>query len=609
MKARAIFAAAAAYLVLSLATTFPLALDPAGATVLGGDTADIYSHLWNYWWVGGSFADGTGFPLRMDLINHPTGGALFCTDGLNALYAAALQRFMGPTLVFNIVPHYELMLAALGAFLLAYSLTARASLAFIAGVAYGFSPLMLSHGLASGIFELGHNGWIPLSLMFAIRTVRHQGWLNPILGAVCSALASLSYLFCGFLLALTLGVFGIYWLVSRGRPVHFSLAPAPTQGPHPSRRSGLIRLSVLALLALALNLPLAATFLGTIRADDSILPQGVFSYRASLDEEFGPENENARACHLAEYLLPGKDRLVTTHFVNTAHHTVYLGLLVLGLTAASLAVRRRFMLFWWGLLCTGVLLSLGPYLLLAPGVHLGGPWSPLYILLFRYFPFFTLVLEPFRFAFLATLATAVMATAGAAHITRSWPRRWSTAFGITAGLIIWAEFILLSPAAWPLPRTELSTPAAYEEFANVPGEFAILELPMWREGSDLMVKEYFYWQTTHGKATAHAIHGLPPPYLLANPFTRHLLNLERDRPKFPPTGQVERVLGYFDLKEDGFDYIVLHERFFEPGALARVTEAIAFHVPDYREVGDGVRLYSLRSTAASGDPGDPRVDD
>jgi hypothetical protein len=54
---------------------------------------------------------------------------------------------------------------------------------------------------------------------------------------------------------------------------------------------------------------------------------------------------------------------------------------------------------------------------------------------------------------------------------------------------------------------------------------------------------------------------------------------------------------------------VLHERFFEPGALARVTEAIAFHVPDYREVGDGVRLYSLRSTAASGDPGDPRVDD
>jgi hypothetical protein len=589
---RAVLGVFLLYFILSLITTYPLVLHFNSNKILGDPTSDIYTHLWNYWWVKTSFAQGEGFPLRMDLINYPKGGSLFSTDALNSCSAAALQTIFSPVTTYNLITLYEIILAAAGAYCLALYLVANPYLAFSAGIIFGFSPLLLSHCFTGGVLELGHIGWLPFCLLFIFKTIREPGWKNPLLGAICFFLSFFAYVNCGFFLVIILMVLGIYWALVRGAPAAFSFEAQARTEPF---KASFLRLVVLFALALLLTLPPMLIFLNTLKVPDSILPPKLFMSRQHLTEEFGPFAEGARDSYLSDYLLPGKSHLVITHESNTFYHTVYLGWLTLGLILFSLKARKKFLGFWWALALLGLTLSIGPYLQIMPGLHLRAPLSPLYLFFFKYLPYFSYLLEPFRFAFIVNLAAAVLVPLGAYYLFLAWKPTLRNLGGISLGLLIWLEFICLSPQPYPLPETSLSTPEFYYQLAQEPESFAILELPLWRHGTNLMVREYFYWQTIHHKATAHVIYGSPPPYLEANPFTRKLLSFELENPE---RYKVEdRLLpgGFKDFKRAGFKYIILHQKFYKREALKQVENFLNLFCPSYAEQAEGLRVYRILS--------------
>ena len=99
-----------------------------------------------------------------------------------------------------------------------------------------------------------------------------------------------------------------------------------------------------------------------------------------------------------------------------------------------------------------------------------GPDAGLYSLMYRYVPAFTLLRAPARFGIVVTLALAVLAALGTAHLLRG--RRRAPAIAAALCLAAAAELISV-----PLPFREVPpTPAPYALLAHLPPG-AVAEFP------------------------------------------------------------------------------------------------------------------------------------
>ncbi|MBC7225575.1 MAG: hypothetical protein H5T59_15080, partial [Anaerolineae bacterium] len=175
---------------------------------------------------------------------------------------------------------------------------------------------------------------------------------------------------------------------------------------------------------------------------------------------------------------------------STSERTVFAGFTVLALALAGLVRRPRRQGFWWLALATFVLLALGPVLHVAGETRLGpgGVEVPLpYGLLPRLIPFMRITRSVSRFDVMVMLSLGVLAAGGLATLARA--RRRPALWGLAAIGLVCLEFL---PAPYPISPPD--TPAWYQDLAQEPGDFAILNLPMnWdRPG-------YLLYQTVHGK--------------------------------------------------------------------------------------------------------------
>lgn len=207
-------------------------------------------------------------------------------------------------------------------------------------------------------------------------------------------------------------------------------------------------------------------------------------------------------------------------------------------------------LLLWGVVCLGPVLVCG-----GAQVHLGQHAIPLPLALLYAIPYSPVahVHHPYRaVAFLVPLLAL-----GAAAAVARWPR-WLLPAMAAAML---AETALLSPAIWPLPRTDVRAPPIY---AQLSGPGAVLSWPAYKGTWN---HAYRAWQVEHGRPMAQGVNvSLTPPVQRDN-LVRDLL-FAQGRPPTPtgsraPPGatRLERpVPGQPSaLGRMGFGWLVLHE--------------------------------------------------
>ena len=184
-------AAAAAYFVITLVWTWPLARgltrdvpndfgDPLlNAWILAWDA----THLGRGWWNANIFFP---HPLALAYSEH------LLAQALSILPVYALTR--NPILCYNLVFLATFVLSGLGMFLLARELTGRADAAFVAGVAFAFAPYRvasLSH------VQVLSSAWMPFAV-YGFRRYFDTGRTRALAGGAAAWV--LQNLSCGYYL-------------------------------------------------------------------------------------------------------------------------------------------------------------------------------------------------------------------------------------------------------------------------------------------------------------------------------------------------------------------------------------------------------------------------
>ena len=190
----------AAYVVLALVLTYPVVLRPSSTVPIDhqipgwapGD-GDPWQSLWAFWLVKHSLLSTGRLPLVTDLIFYPLGADLWYVLLIlpPAVVALALSGPMGLVATYNVMIVGSLALAGYAAFLLVRRVSKSAIGAFVGGLVFAFSPYHLAHSLEH-VFLLASSVWVPLYVLFLIRTVEDGDTGNVVLATLWLALAGMS---------------------------------------------------------------------------------------------------------------------------------------------------------------------------------------------------------------------------------------------------------------------------------------------------------------------------------------------------------------------------------------------------------------------------------
>jgi hypothetical protein len=459
-------AAFAAYLLLTLAMTWPLAQAPSR---LGLPNMDVYGNAWAMASVLHQLVHDPRHLFDSNMFFPWTRSLAYAESLLPQALQAAPVRVLGGSalLAYNLVFMLTFPLSGLGAFLLAADRSRSRAAGFLAGLAFAFFAYRWDHIVH---LQSLSTQWLPLALWLARRTQRGGGAGHLVGLGVTTLLQILSSGYYGMLLLVALGLTlaGEWW-----RTRH-------------SRR--------LARAVLAVALAVAA-------ATPVFLQYRAMQQRHGFTR--GRREAIAWSAHLQSYLEPGT--------AASLPHTIALSrlardgeplfpgtwALVFGLGGAALLRKNREVWLPAAWLLLGLGLSLGPVLVVA-GHELPGPFS-----IFRLLPGGALLRTPARLGVLAVLGLDVLAAMAWSWIVGA--RRSAAALTAVA-----AAFIVVE--AWPADlRDQIrEIPSPPESVAWLAGaeRGVVLELP-WAKPADSAL--YLYWSTGHWQPMVNGFGSFDPP--------------------------------------------------------------------------------------------------
>lgn len=453
-------AATAAYALLAIAVTWPIARDPANITVVH---PDVYGSSWLMAWaVRQALTDPTG--LLDPNVFHPASQPLGLTETFvpQALQAAPVLLAGGSAvLAFNFVFLLTFVISALGAYLLGRDAGCGAAGAFVAGIVYGFSPLRLSE-----IFHLQALSaqWLPLVLLFLRWSLRGEGGRPARIGlAVCAALQGLSSGYHAVALAVAVAVIGLW----EGRDA------APDR-----RGRTLVALCAAAAIVVAGLLPYPLARRAEERARGITLarpPEEIALGSATLESLLTP-GTFPRWPH--QQVLARQFVTTTPLFPGIAPLFPAIAVFVLaGLGAFRGPPReaRGAIL----LAVVGFVLSLGPWIRLGAFDVPGPFWLLTWAGMLRF---------PARLAVLFVLGLALLAGLGIAVLGRRGPR-WA----LTAATIAALEALPGNIGHWVRPA---EPPPPTVRWLHDAPRGVVLELP-WDHETESRGCVYVYWSTGH----------------------------------------------------------------------------------------------------------------
>lgn len=446
---REVLAAAGVFTVATLALTWPGARHPFARVIGSADGGDLFISVWNLWWARMATR---GHPfLYTDFVFHPYGASLTLHDfgSLLAILSVPLQRW-GLAFAYNVLVWLTFVLSGLAAWLLGRAVTGSRAAGYVTGALFAFGSYRFAH-LPEHLALLGTFG-MPAYAWALVRVVQTEGRRRTPVAAAAGLLGLnlfLSHTY--FVYCLLLGSVAGAWLCTVER--------------WPARR-----------VMRAVAAPLAIGTLPALGLLGLAVRHGAFgeqiAYSAASSRIF---NGAALSDYVTPSVLHPVRRFLTgtgpvAFFGDFEERTVYLGwvplaLTLLGLPAIVRSASARIVL------AVGVLaavLSLEPVFrdtVLVLQSLVGQVWMLHHLRV------------PTRLGVLVLLAVSVLAAQGAASLLGRIRGRGGRA-GATALLL---GLIVFEHLAVPVPTTALGVPEVYRRLGAVPGDFAILTLPLgWR---------------------------------------------------------------------------------------------------------------------------------
>lgn len=481
------FALAYFFLAALLAVIYSWPLATGVSNSFFGFPGDSLSGIWGIWWLDFSTSSGLAF-REVGYLAHPFGwdfsGAPLPYLFVSAQYA--LVKAFGDIAAFNIMKLLNFPLLALTTYSLLNYLTRDRETSALFGLAAAFSPYHAIHLMA----HFANLYWLPLSILFLLKTLREGGYANPLLLGLVTGLLTIDNAYFGFFFMLLVPLFVVFHLPGRAGAPYLLKATA---------LSGFVFSAVVVPMAW----PVILGFL---------LP-------GSVGEGLDPRRLSDLFIFSAkplDYLLPSVHNPFLGRFVpdlgisplkghRYTEHTLYLGYTVLFLSAFAIyaafrdgrpEARRTALLFLAAALFM-ILLSAPPFIPLG-GLDIDIEEKmvsadrkivlPQY-LIFKVFPFIRAYARAGGAAMLAFIVLAAMGF----HALFGRSSRKRAALACVA-LLLAFEF-----AEFPGFRiTRPALPEAYRWLETQPGG-AVIEYPFGSPDDPFTTYEYMFYQRAHRK--------------------------------------------------------------------------------------------------------------
>nr|WP_052294992.1 hypothetical protein [Oscillochloris trichoides] len=546
------------YLAASL-LFFAVALPSMPHAFPGGPVAGIdgWQHVWHLWWTQHALATGSS-PLFTDLLYYPSGVnlAIHPVNIASGIMVAPITALAGPVLAFNVALLLAFTLSGLGAYLLTQRVGVPPLIAFVAGLLFTFSPYHTTKAY-DGQLEMASLQWLVLYAWLLLVALEERRAVWAVLAGIMLALVgytSLYYLVYGAVYSLVAVLLWLPWR-SGGKALLTSLLR-------------LLLVPATAALTMApLLLGLASTVIAMGRGggDSSMLAELMIKRSANLLDFWLPSYLHplwgAAVAQLGPILHPG-----ISAWNNALGYTT-LGLAIVGCVRAWPLARR-----WLVLALAGLVLALGPQLLVGP-IQTGIPLPYRLLLLL---PGMEIAQRPSHFVVLTSIALAPLAGLGLHHLVQRYGQR-------AIMLALTVAVIELAPPVWPTHT--FSVNPVYADLAGKPG--AILVLPI-----DIDVSSDLHDQITHQRPLVGGYLARIPSYPFAEftPGLRQLRQLQSQPDNLLTPTSIPAVLDAFEVRD-----IIVHWTRIPPTQRADAEAALAQVLPGMAPTTypDGTAVYHI----------------
>jgi len=514
----------ALYLIFAIIITWPL-LPNIDSYVTGRFFTDLpRTAIFSFWWIKMNILERHLFPLKVDVLNYPTGGYLYAADPMTSLMGIVLDPFFSFPVDYNLILFFNIVGGALAGYFLVKYLTKNQYAGLVGGTIIGFCPNRFSTYI-DGVSEFGHLMWVPLYFLYLYRLYDEEGRdLDNVLSTGILL----------FIATFANWYYGLYALIVSGALFLYKFFLDPETREH---KMLVLRKTVLAIgvgMFLLLPFVLAQFFTTTW----GINPERT---EALVNKSTYHRGIQARrnAADMKEFFSRGPGELKDRFFPH--HHMVYLGYVAILLSILGLVAFRKskHVVFWCLAGLVFLILTMGPTLVVNGTVY--PIWAMLnkcYLNVFgfmcKFVPGVKSSNHPYRFAIITSMALAVLGGFGVAYLTgflRTDLKK--TAVAVLLSWMVLLEFSFLSPLPHPFPHTVLEKPLLYRTIARDKEVFGILDVPF----GILENKEYgckfpsilpfSYYVTVHNKPLPYSLEGIHPSHIEGNAFMKRLLIMSK----------------------------------------------------------------------------------
>ncbi|MFH0861371.1 MAG: hypothetical protein V1921_09235 [Candidatus Altiarchaeota archaeon] len=503
---------------------------------------------WTMWWMKYALTHGIN-PNYSDHIFHPAGINLAYSEAgyLYSLVSVPLQLIWDLTTAYNIIWILTFYVSALSMYAFSYYLTRDRTVSFVIGLAFAFQPFRAHHSLYH--LNLLNTQWIPLFVLYLIRTVRETRMTNPLIAGIILAFTALStnqYVMFLF-------IFSVIWLSAE-----FLKKPGSILD-----RGLITRFAVLLFTSLIITVPIRyptieayyQTPLETGMSENMMFSMDLNHYKRPLKIHplFGTESQIMPDFFRGTWLMDP---------IGSGSSRGYLGYALMLAAALGVLTRFRDSAIWLALAVIFLVLSLGPVL------HVGGETRVFgrdeiilpYAFLYEHIPLVSAFRTPDRFVLMLFFSLSVAGCYGMAEVRKTFDRGriWRIRLGTVAVMIL-AAIMMLEYTVVPFPmQNRIEHHQIYYQMRDEVGDYAILDIPLGIGG------EYLYHQPVHEKKLVfgYASHLTPADHnnLMAFLNTRELATLDG---RIPNTGRPLIVETQSFLRMYGLRYVIIHKRYYQ----------------------------------------------
>lgn len=510
------------YTLLACIATWPLLLHLHThlPTIPGEMGQDVWQNSWNVWWVYHALAIEHTNPYMTDMLFYPQGASLYLHSLILPLgiIGTPLTATLGIIPAYNILTVLVLVLAGYGSFLLARYIVQHTPAALVAGAIVMCSPQRLFELRGAQMATLNDYG-VPLALLALLVALERRTWRMAALVAALLLLNGINKWYHLFHMLLIMAILLIWRSIAAWR-----------EGQRPALVRELMVWGRIAGISGLLLLPF-------------LFP----AMREALTTSYARKSDELVISADLLHVLPAGIGGIWQTVPAEWWYTHLFGWIPLVLALVGLVRAPRQMAVWATMAVVFFALSFGPHLRIGNN----DTGIPMPYALFRWIPLLDIFRAPVRMNLLTTLMLGILAAAGLARILpdpgaylnrkdrkdraedqttfvranspkSSGIHRWrwmltSVSWGVAIGVIV---LVAGEAIRLPFPLVDGRVSPFYEQIANEPGHWSLLELPFDRPDREVLE---MYQQTHHGKyiltgRPARSVPGLP--YRVASPIAQ-----------------------------------------------------------------------------------------